>query len=134
MRSISLFLLVVASASMVTVESRWANTVPRSGTVMDLASIYEKATRHYPFATVNKRRHHLSRLHDDSAKFWQSPSTEKPQESTVASSTARPSVPGGPIDARAEDPYSQHHRNNKQETSVGPPSQQQTSTPHPHTG
>ena len=92
----------------------------KSATVTDLASIYDKATKHHPAIGNNKRRHHTTTARLVHSNVDTNATTDQhPVNSSFLSSSS--------VAAQGEvDHLSQHHKSNKHEANVGPPNQQTT--------
>ncbi|EFX77220.1 hypothetical protein DAPPUDRAFT_247981 [Daphnia pulex] len=129
MGKIVLGTLLAVMGTVMMSEAKWMTAATtlvtkKSGTVTDLASIYDRATKHHPAIGNNKRRHHTARLH---ANGWNMDSTtdQHPVNSSFLSSSTAPSS----VAAEEEvDHLSQQHTSNKQETNIRPPSISQQTT------
>jgi hypothetical protein len=128
-KMVSLILLAVMGTVMMS-EAKWMTAATtlvtkKSGTVTDLASIYDKATKHHPAIGNNKRRHHTARLLH--ANGWNMDATATTDQHPVNSSFLSSSTASSSVTAEEEvDHLSQHHKTNKHEANVRPPSQQTT--------
>ncbi|KAI9564257.1 hypothetical protein GHT06_007995 [Daphnia sinensis] len=125
---ISLILLATAGTAVLS-EGKWmtgtaAQVTKRSGTVTDLASIYDRATKHHP-AIGNKRRHHTGR-----ANGW----TTRPDQHPVNNALLSSSTPSSVATEEEVDHLFHHQRNNKQDANASVSAQPQQTTPHPYNG
>ena len=130
MRKIVTLISFAVMGTVMMSEARWMTTATtlvtkKSGTATDLASIYDKATKHHPAIGNNKRRHHTARVVH--AHGWNmdttAPTDQHPANSSfLSSSTASSSVAA---EEEVDHLSQQHHKTNKQNANR-PPSQQTT--------
>lgn len=124
MYQIGWLLLIVAGSVVMMGEARWMTTVTKSGTVADLASIYDRATRHHP--ADNKRRHH-PRMQTNGGMTTTSATPTSFANSSLPSSTLS-SVFGNQDEGGHQ--IGHHSSNKHHDQSVELQSQQTSSRPH----
>ena len=130
MRKIVTLISLAVMGTVMMSEAKWMTAATtlvtkKSGTATDLASIYDKATKHHPAIGNNKRRHHTARVVH--ANGWNMDTTATTDQHPANSSFLSSSTASSSVAAEEEVDHlsQQHHKTNKQNANR-PPSQQTT--------